>query len=41
VNRVYLKPDGEGCVAVTDEVGKGEDAAHLRETDESLMSPRP
>ena len=33
----YLKPDGEGCLAVTDEVGKGKDAAHLRETDESLM----
>jgi uncharacterized protein YndB with AHSA1/START domain len=33
----YLKPDGEGCLAVTDEVGKGSDAAHLRETDEGLM----
>jgi uncharacterized protein YndB with AHSA1/START domain len=32
-----LKSDGEGCLAVTDEVGNGKDAAHLRETDESLM----
>jgi uncharacterized protein YndB with AHSA1/START domain len=33
----YLKPYGEGCLVVTDEVGKGKDAAHLRETDEGLM----
>jgi hypothetical protein len=33
----YLKPQGDVCLVVTDEVGKGKDAAHLRETDESLM----
>ena len=33
----YLTPDGDGCLVVTDEVGKGRDAAHLRDTDESLM----
>ena len=33
----YLKPQGDVCFVVTDEVGKGKDAAHLRETDESLM----
>ena len=33
----YLKPQGKACLAVTDEVGKWKDAAHLRETDESLM----
>jgi uncharacterized protein YndB with AHSA1/START domain len=33
----YLKPQGAACLVVTDEVGKGKDAAHLRETDESLM----
>jgi uncharacterized protein YndB with AHSA1/START domain len=33
----YLKPYGEGCLVVTDEVGKGKDAAHLRENDEGLM----
>ena len=33
----YLKPQGDACLAVTDEVGKGKDAAHLRVTDESLM----
>ena len=33
----YLKPQGDACLVVTDEVGKGNDAAHLRETDESLM----
>jgi hypothetical protein len=33
----YLRPQGEACLVVTDEVGKGADAAHLRETDESLM----
>jgi hypothetical protein len=32
----YLKPQGDTCLVVTDEVGKGNDAAHLRETDESL-----
>jgi hypothetical protein len=33
----YLQPDGPGCRVVTDEVGKGPDAAHLRNTDEGLM----
>jgi hypothetical protein len=33
----YLKPQGDACLVVTDEVGKGKDAAHLRETDEGLM----
>jgi uncharacterized protein YndB with AHSA1/START domain len=33
----YLQPQGGGCLAVTDEVGKGSDARHLRETDEGLM----
>jgi len=33
----YLKPQGDACLVVTDEVGKGKDAAHLRETDEILM----
>jgi uncharacterized protein YndB with AHSA1/START domain len=33
----YLTPDGGSCRVVMDEVGKGPDAAHLRETDESLM----
>jgi hypothetical protein len=33
----YLRPQGDVCLVVTDEVGKGKDAAHLRETDESLM----
>jgi hypothetical protein len=33
----YLKLQGDTCLVVTDEVGKGNDAAHLRETDESLM----
>jgi uncharacterized protein YndB with AHSA1/START domain len=33
----YLQPDGPACGVVTDEVGKGHDAAHLRETDEGLM----
>ena len=28
---------GKACRVVTDEVGMGKDAAHLRETDESLM----
>ena len=30
-------PGGHVCLVVTDEVGKGRDAAHLRDTDESLM----
>src|ERR1700722_7415485 len=33
----YLKPQSDACLVVTDEVGKGKDAAQLRETDESLM----
>jgi polyketide cyclase/dehydrase/lipid transport protein len=33
----FLVPAGTACRVVTDEVGKGPDAAHLRETDESLM----
>jgi uncharacterized protein YndB with AHSA1/START domain len=33
----YLQPRGEACLVVTDEVGKGKDAEHLRETDEGLM----
>jgi Polyketide cyclase / dehydrase and lipid transport len=33
----YLKPRGNACMVVTDEVGKGKDAAHLRESDEGLM----
>jgi hypothetical protein len=33
----YLKPQGDACLVVTDEVGKGKDAAQLRERDESLM----
>jgi hypothetical protein len=33
----YLKPQGDACLVVTDEVGRGKDAAHLRETDEALM----
>ena len=33
----YLKPQGDACLVVTDEVGKGKDAAHLRESDESLV----
>jgi hypothetical protein len=33
----YLTPQGDACLVVTDEVGKGHDAAHLRETDETLM----
>jgi hypothetical protein len=32
-----LTPTGDTCRVVTDEVGMGKDAAHLRETDESLM----
>jgi hypothetical protein len=33
----YLQPQDGGCLVVTDEVGKGKDAKHLRETDEALM----
>ncbi|MFK4446073.1 hypothetical protein ABH944_006259 [Caballeronia udeis] len=33
----YLAPAGNSCRVVMDEVGKGTDAVHLRETDESLM----
>jgi uncharacterized protein YndB with AHSA1/START domain len=34
----YLTPAGkDACTVVTDEVGKGADAAHLRQTDEGLM----
>jgi uncharacterized protein YndB with AHSA1/START domain len=33
----FLAPEGDACRVVTDEVGMGKDAAHLRETDESPM----
>ena len=33
----YLKTQGDACLVVTDEVGKGKDAVHLRDTDEGLM----
>jgi hypothetical protein len=33
----YLKTRDNACLVVTDDVGKGEDAVHLRETDEGLM----
>ncbi len=33
----FLTQTGDGCSVVTDEVGIGKDAVHLRETDESLM----
>jgi hypothetical protein len=33
----YLAPQGTSCLVITDEVGVGKDAAHLRETDESLL----
>src|SRR6478752_4217468 len=33
----FLTPTGDACRVVTDEVGIGKDAAHLRKTDESLM----
>jgi uncharacterized protein YndB with AHSA1/START domain len=33
----YLVSEGDGCRVVTDEVGKGASAVHLRKTDESLM----
>ena len=32
-----LTPQGADCMVVMDEAGIGKDAAHLRETDESLM----
>jgi uncharacterized protein YndB with AHSA1/START domain len=32
-----LQPQAGGCRVVTEEVGVGKDAAHLRETDEGLM----
>ena len=33
----FLTPLGADCLVVMDEAGVGKDAAHLRETDESLM----
>ena len=33
----FLTPQGVHCMVVMDEAGIGKDAAHLRETDESLM----
>jgi hypothetical protein len=33
----YLKTRDNACLVVTDDVGKGEEAVHLRETDEGLM----
>lgn len=33
----FLAPVADACRIVTDEVGMGKDAKHLRETDESLM----
>jgi hypothetical protein len=33
----YLQAHGDGCLVATDEVGKGKDAKHLRDTDEGLM----
>jgi Polyketide cyclase / dehydrase and lipid transport len=33
----YLKTRGDACLVVTDEAGKGKDAAHLRESDAGLM----
>lgn len=33
----FLAPAGNACRVMMDEVGKGQDAAHLRTTDESLM----
>ncbi len=37
----YLKPQGDACLVVTDEVGKGNDAAHLREKDRKPHASRP
>jgi hypothetical protein len=33
----YLVPQGASCLVVTDEVGKGPDAANLRKADEGLL----
>jgi hypothetical protein len=33
----YLTSEPDGCRVITDEVGKGETAVHLRETDEGAM----
>ena len=33
----YLTAAGESCLVVTDEVARGSSAAHLRQSDESLM----
>jgi hypothetical protein len=33
----YLTPERDGCRVVTDEVGKGDSAVHLRESDEAAM----
>jgi Polyketide cyclase / dehydrase and lipid transport len=33
----YLKPQGEACIVITDEVGKGADASKLRQANEGLM----
>lgn len=33
----YLKPQSAACMVITDEVGKGDDAKKLRQTDEGLM----
>jgi len=33
----FLTPRGNACNVITDESGKGNDAVHLRETDEGLM----
>jgi uncharacterized protein YndB with AHSA1/START domain len=33
----YLAPNGEGCRVVTEEVGKGEAARNIRNSDESLL----
>jgi hypothetical protein len=33
----FLTPQGADCMVVMDEAGIGKDAAHVRETDESLM----
>ncbi|HEY2534898.1 MAG TPA: SRPBCC family protein [Xanthobacteraceae bacterium] len=33
----FLRPHSGGCLVLTEEVGIGKDAAHLRETNEGLM----
>jgi uncharacterized protein YndB with AHSA1/START domain len=33
----YLQPSGDGCLVVTDEVGKGDGAKAFRQTDEAAM----